>query len=174
MAGLRGEPEVDLNDDGIIELDELAHYCELDLAFIEEQKAMFAAADSFPRNAHLAEVEGHVKPGVGQRVEVESNGKWHKAKVVDTDGEQLEVHYVQFDDSQDEWVERVDRERIRPYQPAQFAKGDKVEVLWQTDGKWYPATVRNAWYGLELVGYEGYDSSSDEWVGSGSVRLRSD
>ena len=168
LAGLRGEAEVDLNDDKIIELDELAHYSELELAFIEGQKAMFAATDKFPRNAHLARVEEGVKPGVGQRIEAESDGKWYKAKIIDLDDQQVEVHYVHFDDSWDEWVSR---DRIRPYQPAQFAAGDKVEVHWETDGKWYPATVLKAWYGLELVRYDGYDSSSDEWVGSDSVRL---
>ena len=171
LAGLRGEAKVDLNEDGIIELDELAHYCELELAFVEEQKSMFAAAETFPHNAHLADVEGQVKPGVGQRVEVEEDGKWYKAEVIDTDGEQREVHYVQFDDSWDAWV---GLERIRPYQPAQFAQGDKVEVKWQSDGNWYPATVLKAWYGLELVHYDGEDSSSDEWVGSNLVRLRTE
>src|SRR5215471_14468804 len=68
LAGLRGEAEVDLNDDKIIELDELAHYSELELAFIEEQKAMFTAASTFPHNAHLAAVNGELKPGVGQRI----------------------------------------------------------------------------------------------------------
>jgi hypothetical protein len=58
-----------------VELDELAHYSELELAFIEGQKAMFTAADTFPRDAHLAFVEDEVKPGVGQRIEAESNGK---------------------------------------------------------------------------------------------------
>jgi hypothetical protein len=171
LAGLRGEGEVDLNEDGIIELDELAHYCELELAFVEEQKSMFAAADGFPRNAHLAEVEEPAKPGVGQRVEVESDGKWFKAKVIDINEDQWEVHYVNFDASKDEWV---DRQRVRPYQPAQFAQGDKVEVQWQSDGKWYPATVEKAWYGLEQVRYDGFDSTSDEWVGSNLVRLRTE
>ncbi|HZZ27499.1 MAG TPA: agenet domain-containing protein [Pirellulales bacterium] len=170
LAGLRGEPEVDLNDDHVIELDELAHYTELQLAFIEGQKAMFAAADNFPRNARLAAVEGEVKPGVGQRIEAESNGKWYKAKVIDLEEDQVEVHYVHFDDSADEWISR---EQTRPYQPAQFAQGDKVDVQWQTDGQWYPALVLKAWYGLELVQYDGYDSASDEWVSSTSVRLRS-
>ena len=112
-----------------------------------------------------------MKPGVGQRIEVESNGKWYKAKIVDVDDDQVEVHYVHFDDSWDEWVSR---ERIRPYQPPQFAEGDKVDVRWETDGNWYPAIVLKAWYGLELVRYDGYDSSSDEWVGSDSVRLRTE
>jgi hypothetical protein len=171
LAGLRGEAEVDLNGDGIIELDELAHYSELELAFIEGQKAMFVSADKFPRDAHLAAVEDTIKPGVGQRLEAESNDKWYKAKIIDTDGDQVEVHYVHFDNSADEWISR---EQTRPYQPPQFAQGDKVEVRWDTDGKWYPATVRKAWYGLELVRYDGFGPSSDEWVSPDSVRLRTE
>jgi hypothetical protein len=171
LAGLRGEAQVDLNDDKIIELDELARYSELELAFVEGQKAMFTAPNDFPRAAHLAAVEDEVKPGVGQRVQAYTESKWWKAKIIDVDGNQFEVHYVNFDDNWDEWV---GRDRIRPYQPAQFAEGDKVDVHWETDGKWYPAIVRKAWYGLELVRYDGCDSSSDEWVSSSSIRLRSE
>jgi hypothetical protein len=168
LAGLRGEAEVDLNGDKFIELDELACYSEFELAFVEGQKAMFTAPNSFPRAAHLAKVEDTLKPGVGQRLEVESGGKWYKAKVIDVDGDQFEVHYVNFDDSWDEWVSH---DHIRPYRPSQYAEGDKVEVQWQSDGQWYPATVLKAWYGLELVRYDGYDASSDEWVPSESLRL---
>jgi hypothetical protein len=171
LAGLRGEPLVDLNGDEIIELDELAHYTELELAFIEGQKSMFTAAKKFTPRASLAAVEDSVDPRVGQRIEVYTDGKWYKAKTIDVDGDQLEVHYVNFDDSWDEWVES---DRIRPYQPAQFAQGDKVEVQWETDGQWYPATVLKAWYGLHLVRYDDFDSSSDEWVGSAAIRLRSE
>ena len=168
LAGLRGEAVVDLNGDEIIELDEVARYTELELAFIEGQKSMFIAADQFPRKAKLADVEDAVEPRVGQRIEVNYEGKWYKAKVVDVDGDQLQVHYVNFDDSWDEWV---GPDRVRPYQPAQFAEGDQVEVRWD-DGKWYPATVLKAWYGLHLVRYDGYDASADEWVGPRAVRLR--
>ena len=144
LAGLRGEAVVDLNGDEIIELDEVARYTELELAFIEGQKSMFIAAANFPRTAKLAGVEDEVEPRVGQRVEVNYEGKWYKAKVVEADGDQVQVHYVNFDDSWDEWV---GPERVRPYQPAQFAEGDQVDVRWD-DGKWYPARVLKSWYGL--------------------------
>jgi hypothetical protein len=49
-----------------------------------------------------------------------------------------------------------------------------VEVEWSQDQKWYPATIRKAWYGLHLVHYDDYDSSADEWVGPGAVRLRTE
>ena len=170
LSGLRGEPLVDLNGDQVIELQELARYGELELAFIEGQKSMFHATHAFPRKARLAVVEDEVKPRVGERIEVYSENQWYKAKSIDVDGEQLQIHYVNFGDSWDEWV---GPDRVRPYQPAQFAEGDKVEVQW-TDEQWYPATVLRGWYGLHMVRYEGFDESSDEWVGPSSIRLRSE
>jgi len=169
LSGFRGESQVDLNHDGYVELNELAQYTDLELAFLEGQKSMFFAAPAFPRAAKLAEVEDELVPRVGQRVEVEYKGRWYRAKIIDVDGDQTEVHYAGYDDSWNEWVGPA---RLRPYQPAQFAEGEKVEVEWNQDKKWYPATILKAWYGLHLVHYDGYDSTSDEWVGPGAVRRR--
>lgn len=170
LAGFRGESQVDLNHDDIVELNELAQYTDLELAFLEGQKSMFFAAPAFPRAAKLAEVEDELIPRTGQRVEVDYKGRWYRAKIIDVDGDQTEVHYAGYDDSWNEWV---GPDRLRPYQPAQFAEGDKVEVEWNQDKKWYPATILKAWYGLHLVHYDNYASSTDEWVGPGTIRIRS-
>ena len=106
-----GEGQVDLNYDGVIELNELAHYTDLELAFLEGQKSMFYSAKSFPAAATLALVEDEAVPRVGQRLEVESKGKWYKAQIIDVDGDQVEVHFAGFDDSWNEWVSR---DCIRP------------------------------------------------------------
>lgn len=171
LAGLRGEPLVDLDGNEIVDLAEIARYTELELAFIEGQKSMFFAGGEFPRKTKLAAVEDSVAPRVGQRIEVEYDGEWYKAKTIDVDGDQVQVHYVDFDDSWDEWV---GPDRIRPYQPAQFGEGAKVEVQWETDEQWYPASIVQAWYGLHRVRYDGYDESSDEWVGPAAIRLRTE
>ena len=136
-----------------IELNELAHYTDLELAFLEGQKSMFYAAKRFPR-AGQARLRSKTKrsPRVGQRLEVESKGRWYKAKIIDVDGDQVEVHYAGFDDTSDEWV---GPDRTRPYSPAQFAPGDRVEVQWERRRtKWYPATVDAAWYGLHRIHYD--------------------
>ncbi len=171
LAALDGDPRVDLDGNGTINLQELAHYGELELAFAEGQKSMFLATKEFPRRTRIAQSEGELTPRVGQRLEVDFNGKWYKAETIDADGDQLEVHYVNADDSTDEWV---GPDRVRPYQPAQFAEGDAVEVKWESDGEWYPARVLRAWYGLHMVRYDGFDSDSDEWVGPRSIRLRTE
>jgi hypothetical protein len=117
----------------------------------------------------LAEVEEEAAPRVGERVEVEWRGKWFRAKSIGADGDQLLVHYSGFGSDTDEWV---GPDRVRPYYPAQFGEGDRVEVEWEKDGKWYPARIERGWYGLHKVRYDGFDESSDEWVGPGKVRLR--
>ena len=129
LAGFRGESQVDLNGDGIIELNELAHYTDLELAFLEGQKSMFCAATAFPRAAKLAWVEdeaGARASASGSKSNPRAAGT--RPKIIDVDGDQVEVHYAGFDDNWDEWV---GPDRTRPYQPAQFAEGDKVEVQWQ-------------------------------------------
>ena len=171
LAGLRGEGQVDLDGDETVDLQEIARYGELELAFVEGQKSMFHASAEFPRRARLAEVSEAATPRVGQRIEAEYQGKWYRAKTIDADGEQLQVHYVDFADSWDEWL---GPERVRPYRPAQFAEGDKVDVQWEQDDQWYPATVVRGWYGLHRVRYDGYDATSDEWVGPARIRLRSE
>lgn len=86
----------------MVDLYEVAHYAEFELAFIEGQKSMFTAASKFPQRAKLASVEDGAEPRVGERIEVYLEGKWYKAKTIDADGDQVEVHFVTFDDSWDE------------------------------------------------------------------------
>jgi hypothetical protein len=171
LAGWRGDGLCDLNGDDYVSLREIARYAELELAFIEGQKSMFYASSDFPRDAALAPTADEPEARVGERIEVEWRGKWFRAKSIDADGDQLLVHYNGFDSETDEWV---GPERVRPYYPAQFAEGDRVEVEWEKDGKWYPARIERGWYGLHKVRYDGYDETSDEWVGPGKVRLRSE
>ena len=82
----------------------------------------------------------------------------------------MQVHYNGFSADTDDWV---GPERVRPYYPAEFGEGDRVEVEWERDGKWYPARILKGWYGLHKVRYDG-DASTDEWVGPGKVRLRAE
>lgn len=167
LAGLRGEGAVDLDGDQAVELEEIARYAELEMAFMHGQKSMFTASEGFGGGAKLAEVRKAALPRAGQRIEVLWKGKWFKAKSLAAEGDRLKVHYVGFQDAWDEWVSP---DRVRPYQPAQYAAGDAVEVLWK-DGVWYPARVLRGTYGVHLVRYDGYDASADEWVSPQQIRL---
>ncbi len=168
LQGLRGESVVDLDADRTVTLAEIAKHSESELAFVEGQKSMFFSTEGFPAGTVVVPAKPSSNPRLGARIEVEYRGKWYRAKTIGTDGEKRKVHYVNFDSSWDEWV---GPDRRRPYQPPQFAAGDKVLVKWEMDQKWYPATVRDGWYGLHFVRYDGYGASADEWIGPDSIRL---
>jgi hypothetical protein len=169
LAGFRGQPLVDADSDGIIELHEVARYAELEMAFIEGQKSVFTATEQFPREAKVAPTHGTLKPRVGERIEAYSEDGWYKAKIIDSDGTRSKVHYVNYDASFDEWLTA---DKIRPYKPHEFTVGTKVQVYSSDGDKWYPAIVRRAWYGLHFIHYDDYDVTWDEWVGPESIRLR--
>jgi hypothetical protein len=170
LKGFRGRPSIDVDADGFVELNEIARYVEVEMAFIEGQKSMFTAAGGMKAATRLATTAGQAKPKADTPCEAQSEGKWYKSRVLEYDSasDQYKVHYLGFDVKYDEWLPS---ERVRTWEPKQFAVGGKVEAL-SEDGKWYPAVVRNAWYGLHLVHYDDYDSTYDEWLGPGSVRSR--
>lgn len=169
LTGLRGNPLVDADGNKQVDLQEIANYTAWEMAFIEGQKSMFVGGKGFPGKTNVATVEKTVKPRVGQRIEVSWQGKWYKAKIIDVSGQQAKIHYTNYDNAWDEWV---GPDRIRKYAPAQFAEGDKVQVQWATDKKWYPATVVKGWYGLHQIHYDGYDATHDEWIGPGAIKRR--
>ncbi|MBD2313898.1 caspase family protein [Desertifilum sp. FACHB-1129] len=163
MKGLQGDPVVDLDGDGWITLYDFARYAELEMAFIEEQKSMFLTLNDFDPQMQLAKVTKRGTPGGEKRVEVEYDGTWYKAKILEQKGNQARVFYIV--DRSEEWV---DSDRIRPYEPETFSKGKAVQVEFEEE--WYPATVKRGWYGLHFVGYDGYDETWDEWVGSDRIQ----
>ena len=168
LAGLRGSPTVDLNDDGEIDVSELGQFSELEMAFAEKQKAVYDVNRAFPARWRIAQPARKRTPRQGERIEVEWKGKWYRSHLLEVMGNQCKVHYVGFDDSWDEWV---GPDRIRPYHPSSFAEGESVEVHWAKDNKWYPAKILRNWYGLSFVHYEGYTSEWDDWVSNGAIRL---
>jgi hypothetical protein len=169
LKGFRGHPAVDLNGDGHVEFSELAAYTELDMGFIERQKSVSAKSPHFPEHWKLAATAGRVKPRLGERVEALWRDKWYRAQITDVKDRQFRVRYVNFDSTWDEWV---GADRTRPYRPKEFSKGEKVDVYWARDQKWYPATVRRAWYGLHFVHYEEFADEDDDWVPPNYVRMR--
>lgn len=170
LTGLRGGEQADLDEDGQVDLGELARFTELEMAFVEERKAMFLITGDFDDLTRLATVKTKSATGAGRRIEVFSDDRWFRAKVVTIQGLMTRVHFVDFDDSYDEWVKY---DKIRPYQPPQFAEGDRVFARWQNEDEWFPATVRQSFYGMALVHYEdGDDEKEDEWLDRRAVRLR--
>jgi Caspase domain len=104
VAGLSGKAFADLNGDGVITLSELAEDVKQDMSFAEEQSSSFTTTGSFLRDTVLARATPRLNPEVSKRVEVKSDGRWWKARVIDARGPVFRVHYYGFEDSDDEWV----------------------------------------------------------------------
>jgi hypothetical protein len=171
LQALRGRPHIDHDRDGQIELNEAARYIDGEMAFVEGQKSMFIAGSGFAADTKLVPVAGTAKPKAGLHCEAWSDGKWYKAVVreFDTASGQYYVHYLGYDAKYDEWTAG---ENVRTYEPRQFPVGAKVQAYSGDEEAWYPATVRQSWYGLHLVHYDDYDATYDEWLGPAYVKPR--
>ena len=169
LKGFRGDPTVDLDRNGEIEFDELGRFAELDMGFIERQKAVFGMMSDFQKPMQISASKGRHPQRLGDRIEVEWQGKWYRAQVIDAAENRFKVHYVKFADSWDEWI---GPDRMRPFQPSHLSLDADVEVQWHRDQKWYPSKICRTWYGLYFVHYEGYPNEWDEWVAPEAVRLK--
>jgi hypothetical protein len=185
LAGLRGKSFADINGDGEVTLSELAQDITDDMAFAEDQKAVFVTTGSFQPETELAVAESKNDPLISSRLEVQSEGDWYKARVIDARNGSYRVHFFGYEDSDDEWVTR---RQFRPANSSSIARdaragaagansqrqsteyrvGANVEVNWH--GKWYAAKILEAREGRHLVHYAGYDDSWDEWVPDNRIR----
>lgn len=166
LAGLRGQAFVDADGNAVITLRELAAQITESMAFAEEQLATFATAGDFNPDLVIAAARPRPNPRVGQRVEVQAEGAWYRAQIIDARGEQLKVHYYGYEESDDEWVTV---ERIREVVRTSYPVGAAVEVKWKR--KWYPATVLAVQNGIHHIQYQDYGPEWNEWVASKRIRL---
>jgi hypothetical protein len=165
IAGLSGKAFADLNSDGQITLSELAEDVKEDMAFAEEQSSSFSTTGSFAPDTVLARAGRKSNPEVSKRVEVKSEGKWWKARVIDARAGTFHVHYYGWEDADDEWVRLS---QIREPRLVEYPAGSTVEVIWKRE--WYPAKVMRVERGVHLIHYRDYDDSWDEWVGAERIR----
>jgi hypothetical protein len=165
LQALRGDPQLDLDGDGRVCLDELARHAEREMAFRHGQKSVFAAAAGFDPRMPLARATGKRDERLGRHVEVRGeDGKWYPAFVGRLTDDGPEVTYLGSEET-----EVVAKEnRIRPYRPAALPRGTPVKVKW-TDGEKYDAVILQSFYGLYYVHYTDYGDEYDEWVSAEQV-----
>ncbi len=103
-------------------------------------------------------------------IEVLWNGTWYAAtiKAGPNEASQCQIGYDGYESSWDEWV---GADRMRPVQAPCPLNGE-IEVLW--NDAWYAATIKAGpnESGQCQIGYDGYESSWDEWVGDDRMRPR--
>lgn len=125
-------------------------------------------ADAQPAGARYKE---------GQAVDILYGSTWYPGRVLRVQGKRYEVSYDGWSQNWNEWV---DESRLRPLTlpatdaassktaTAQYAVGDAVQIEWR--GSWFPGRVLEVTKGRYKISYDGYESSSDEWVDPGRLR----
>jgi len=101
----------------------------------------------------------------GDQAEVLWKGKWYPATVLNEKDNKCYIHYTNYNDSWNEWV---NASRIRVFKNRSYKVGSRVTVLW--NGKWFPARVINKRDDKLYVHYDGYGKNWDEWVGPDRYR----
>lgn len=162
LEGLRGNPTLDGNHDGVIQLSELGHFVRQDMAAYHGQLASYVRVGGFP-DLDLGPVSRAAAPGEGQRVEARDEGKWWPARVVKREPGRVRVRWLAlgYDTAaSDQWKTLAE---VRPLPTAPvYPKGTRVQVEWK--GEWWPAEVMRAQDGLHHIHYTGYGAEWDEWV----------
>jgi hypothetical protein len=105
LRGLRGNAKIDRDQDGEIELSELARYENSRMRSVEGQATSFAATRNFPSDLIVAEVSNRTTSHVSERVEVEWQGEWYPATVLEVRGAKYRIHYLGYGSDWDEWVD---------------------------------------------------------------------
>lgn len=168
LRGLAGNPVVDLNRSGHVDLDELASYTARYMAFAAEGKPMFHVTANFNPKLRLATSAGPMKPRVGELLETYANATWEKSEVLDAGAQGLKIHFTKDTRvADDAWFAT---DRLRPFRFDRYPTGATVEVQDSSNDRWHSAKVLENWESLHLCRYDGYSSAYDEWFGPSRVR----
>jgi hypothetical protein len=168
MRGLAGSPVVDLNEDGTVDLDELAAYTARYMAFAAEGKPSFATTGDFDPKLRLASVKAPKPARVGELLEAWTGSNWAKAEILDARERKFKIHFTENTrTANDAWVAH---DYVRPFTFARFAVGSPVEVQDSSDRRWHSAKVLETWESLHLCHNDDRSASYDEWFGPSRIR----
>jgi hypothetical protein len=168
MRGLAGNAVVDLNDDGNVELDELAEYTAHYMAFAAEGKPMFSTTGDLSPKLLLAKSSETKRSQVGELLEAKSGTTWAKAEVLDVKPARRHVHFTgDTRSAHDVWV---GDKQTRPFEFPRYPVGATVEVLDSHHNGWHAARVLERSDSLHLCRGEGRSSAYDEWFGPSRIR----
>lgn len=110
LEGLRGEPYVDLNHDGNITIDEIARHIRHDIKYYENNHSVYAKSTGFNGDLVMARTK-ETNTKEPEPVKVWYEGQWWKARLMERDGNQGRIRWIQLGydaPSDDVWVSMSD------------------------------------------------------------------
>jgi hypothetical protein len=169
IAGFSGSPMVDIDGDRVVTMDEFQRYIELEMAYAEEQKAMYQSFNDFDDSLQIAKAKKKSHEKVGTYVEALEDGEWYRAKIEGFKDDKFKIYYPQYDQH-----DEVTEDHIRELHDKHF-KVDAAVLVLHRDGKWYPATVLEAKYNLHKIHWDDDKSAkgiANEWVARSRIKRK--
>ncbi len=168
LYGLQGKNFVDYNNNGNINVEELAKYIDEEMAVVEGQKAYNYIPNSMKNWAVTKNVPIKKNLLVGSRVLVDYNGQDYMGFVEDADAKNnFKVRFYSYTNNETEWIAL---NRLKPFScPKDYQIGTRVNAISALDKKSYPGEVVKKFLCLHLVHFDGYDSEWDEWIAPANI-----
>lgn len=166
VNAFRGDGTMDDNNNGLITFAELAKNIIEDMSFADSQMAQHIITKPLSDGIGICKTRKPPSPGIGRRVEVEWEGEWYRALVIDRDGDRFLVNYYSFPDQDNEWVEKS---RMRVPTQKTYQQGRRVRI--DSDGQWYSGKILKVRHDLHLVSFDDWGTEWNEWVPASRLKL---
>jgi hypothetical protein len=168
MRGFAGNPVVDRDGNGHIELQELAEYTKHYMAFCAEGMPMFTTTAGFSPKLQLAKTKGKKRDNVGDLVEAKLDGNWSQAEIIGVRPKGFRVHFAE--DTKTDNDRNVTKDEIRPFVYPEFKVGDSIMIK---DGNaWKRAKVADTFDSLFRCRLPNDGPDDGEWYGPSRIRKK--
>lgn len=171
---LAGDPLIDSDRDGQIDMSEAERFVHNQMKYKEDQLASVTLSPSFEKNFVWRAISGKAPARlagphqVGELLEAQDfKGRWYTAEILEGKEDLYRIHFNGWDSKWDEWVEAS---KLRPIVKTHLNVGQSYEVLWNK--RWYPATLtRSVEDYFYFAHFENEAGEDDEWITPERARL---
>jgi len=171
IDAIRGDPMIDANEDGIIQLAEAAWAVKEAMQYCERQffgYALYGLSTRFPvsdTNGKKPEHNEIPKPyAFGRYVYAMPRATWHRGRVMDFKDGKFAVRLQFYSERLTVWLPA---EKVKQIEFQKYPVGTNLTVLWKR--KEWKATVTKVAGEFHLITYPGYSRDWDEWVLSNRI-----
>lgn len=170
---LAGDPLVDADRNGQLDMAEAAHFLHHQMKYKEDQLASLNLSPHFPADFVLRATQGPPPRRLAGPYQIgdllqarDKQGQWYPAEILGAKDALYQVHFNGWDSKWDEWLAS---DRLRAIGHAPLKVGQSCEVIW--NGQWFPAvltaSVEDYFYFAHFLSEAGED---DEWITSERCR----